>query len=49
MLYKKNHIFQCMGEKFCEEFQRHPLKFNTAYLTNTLKDVYYIQVKVYEP
>ena len=41
MLYKK-HIFQCMGEIFCVEFQRVPLKFHTKYLTHTLKDVDFI-------
>ena len=34
----KMHIFQCMGEIFCVEFQREPLKFRTKYLTHTLKD-----------
>ena len=28
MLYK-SHIFQCMGQKFCVELQRVPLKFHT--------------------
>ena len=38
----KNHIFQCIGQIFCKEFQRYPLKFRTKYLTRTLKDVYLI-------
>ena len=37
MLYK-SHIFQCMCEIFCVEFQRYPLKFHTKYLTHTLKN-----------
>ena len=41
MLYK-NLIFQCMGQIFCVEFQRVPLKFHTKYLTHTLKDVDFI-------
>ena len=41
MLYK-NHIFQCKGKIFCVEFQRLPLKFQTKYLTHTLKDVDFI-------
>ena len=32
----KIHIFQCMGNIFCVEFQREPLKFHTKYLTHTL-------------
>ena len=28
----KNRIFQCMGEIFCVEFQRYPLKFRTNIL-----------------
>ena len=39
----KNHIFQCMGQIFCVEFQRYPLKFHTKYLTHTLKDIIFIQ------
>ena len=39
----KIHIFQCMGEIFCVEFQRYPLKFHTKYLTHTLKDMISIQ------
>ena len=41
MLYKK-HIFQCLGNIFCVEFQRVPLKFHIKYLTHTLKDVDFI-------
>ena len=40
------HIFQCfhcMGNIFCVEFQRVPLKFHTKYLTHTLKDTICIQ------
>ena len=36
-LYKDCCIFQCMGQIFCVEFQRYPLKFHTKYLTHTLK------------
>ena len=43
MLYK-NHIFQCMGEIFCVEFQRVHLKFRTKYLTHTWKDVDFIHM-----
>ena len=39
----KMHIFQCMGEIFCMEFQRGPLKFHTKYLTHTFKDAIFIQ------
>ena len=39
----KIHIFQCMGKIFCVEFQRYPLKFHTKYLTQTLKDMIFIQ------
>ena len=39
----KIHIFQCMGEIFCVEFQRYPLKFHTKYLTHTLKDTIFKQ------
>ena len=39
----KIHIFQCMGEIFCVEFQRYPLKFHTKYLTHTLKNMIFIQ------
>ena len=38
----KNSTFQCMGNIFCVEFQRYPLKFHTKYLTHTLKDVHFI-------
>ena len=38
----KIHIFQCMGNLFCVEFQRVPLKFHTKYLTHTLKDADFI-------
>ena len=41
-LYKKNHIFQCMGNIFCGEFQRSPLKFYTKCLTHALKYVHFI-------
>ena len=39
----KIHIFQCMGEIFCVEFQRYPLKIHTKYLTHTLKNTTFIQ------
>ena len=39
----KIHIFQCMGEIFCVEFQRYPLKFHTKYLTHTSKYMFFIQ------
>ena len=42
-LVNKIHIFQCTGQIFCVEFQRYPLKFRTKYLTNTLKDMIFIQ------
>ena len=35
----KTRIFQCMGEIFCIEVQRIPLKFHTKYITHTLKDM----------
>ena len=35
-------IFQCMGEIFCVEFQRVPLKFQTKYLTHTLQNENFI-------
>ena len=41
MLYE-NRLFHCLGEIFCVEFQREPLKFHTKYLTHTLKDVHFI-------
>ena len=42
-MFHKRFIFQCMGKIFCVEFQRYPLKFHTKYLTNTLKDMTFIQ------
>ena len=39
----KIHIFQCVGEIFCVEFQRYPLKFHTKYLTHSLKDIIFMQ------
>ena len=36
MLYKK-YIFHCMGNIFCVEFQRFPLKFHTKCFTYTLR------------
>ena len=39
IILNKNHLFQCMGEIFCVEYQRFPLKFHTKYLTHALKDV----------
>ena len=39
----KINIFQCMGEIFCVEFQRYPLKFHTKHLTHTLKDMIFVQ------
>ena len=38
-IMNRNCLFQCMGNTFCVEFQRSPLKFHTKYLTHTLKDV----------
>ena len=38
-LVNKIHIFQCMCQIFCVEFQRYPLKFHTKYRTHTLKDM----------
>ena len=43
MLYE-NHIFQCMGQIFCVEFQMVHLKFHTKYLTHVLKDVDFIHM-----
>ena len=40
----KSHIFQCMGNIFCVEFQRYPLKFRTKCLPLILEDVYLIQM-----
>ena len=37
------HIFQCMGKRFCVQFQRVPLKFHTKYLTHILNDTIFIQ------
>ena len=42
-MFYKNHTFQSMGQIFCVEFQRVPLKFHTKYLTHTLKDVDFIR------
>ena len=42
LLLHKLHIIQCMGKIFCVEFQRYPLKFQTKYLTHTLKDMIFI-------
>ena len=42
MLYK-HRIFQCKGQLFCVEFQKHPLKFHTKYLTHSLKFVYFVK------
>ena len=39
----KNHIFQRMGQIFCVEFRRVPLKFHTKYLTHILKDTIFTQ------
>ena len=39
-----NCTLQCMGEIFCVEFQRYPLKFHTKYLTHTLKDEDFIHM-----
>ena len=35
----KIHIFECMGEIFCVEFQKVPVKFHIKYHTHTLKDM----------
>ena len=42
ILYE-NQTFQCMGKIFCVEFQMFPLKFQTKYLTHTLKDAIFVQ------
>ena len=42
-LVNKIHVFQCMGEIFCVEFQSFLLKFHTKYLTHALKDIIFIQ------
>ena len=46
--FNKLHIFQCMGKMFCVEFQRVPLKFQTKYLTHTLKDTILIQCRKFK-
>ena len=38
----KIYNFQCMGNIFCVEFEREPLKFHTNYITHTLKDIIFI-------
>ena len=43
--YIKFQVFRYMGKIFGMEFQRYPLKFPTKYLTNTLKDVHFIQMQ----
>ena len=35
----KMYIFQCIGKRFCVEFQKMPLKFHTKYFTHTLKAI----------
>ena len=42
MLYK-HRIFQFMGQLFCVEFQKYPLKFHTKYLTHSLKFVCFVK------
>ena len=44
----KIYNFQHMGEIFCVEFQRYPLKFHTKYLTHTLKDIIFIQHQIFK-
>ena len=39
----KIHIVHCMGNIFCVEFQREPLKFHTKYLAHTVKDMIFVQ------
>ena len=42
-------IFQCMGQIFCVEFQRYPLKCHSKYLTPYIERcVLYSQVKIWE-
>ena len=40
----ENCVLLCMSKIFYVEIQRVPLKFNTKYLTHTLKDVYFIRI-----
>ena len=42
----KMQIFQCVGNIFCVEFQRYPLKFHTKYLTHTLKILFLYDVQL---
>ena len=39
----KIHIFQCMANIYCVEFQSEPLKFHTIYLTHSFKYAIFIQ------
>ena len=45
-MFYTNRIFQCMGEIFCVEFQRCPLKFHAKYLTHTLKDIFLYKTEI---
>ena len=45
-MFYTNRIFQCMGETFCVEFQRCPLKFHAKYLTHTLKDIFLYKTEI---
>ena len=43
-MFYENNIFQGMYKTFCVEFQMYPVKFHMKYVSNTLKDVYFIQM-----
>ena len=51
-IFRKRHILQCMGSKFCAKFQRAPLKFHTKFWTHTLQYMlfivfyFYVQVTI---
>ena len=36
------YIFQCLAKVFSAEFQRVPLKFQTNYLADTVKDMIFL-------
>ena len=44
-LINKLHIFQCMGNIFCVEFQREALKFHTKYLTHRFNETFFIRYR----
>ena len=42
-LLNKLHIFQCMSENFCVQYQRVPLKSYTRYFTGRLENAFFMQ------